>query len=200
MSHGDDTYYIDFEQWLLRVDELTYARTGYSVHDLPEKPCRERFDAGDTPEQFFDGHIREDRVGEVQLALGFPRPAVAAESEWTIGPVDRSGVYAYLHLIRSADDPQRRPRPPGGQKDRQPHLTIDKTSPATWAARLQELLGDGMPRTFNRIGVELLDKTADVIFGTSLDDALWALVDQGVIEHTWVAPVLFRLRQAGEAR
>lgn len=59
-------------------------------------------------------------------------------------------------------------------------------------ALLLEGLGDGRPRTFNRLGVELFDLTADVLFTTPVNTALWRLVERGLIEHTMEAPVLFR--------
>lgn len=84
--------------------------------------------------------------------------------EWVtgVGTADRSGIAAYVHLIRAADDPERKPRPKGGQADKAPHI------------------------------IERWDKTADVMFTSVVNDALWALVDDGVIEHTMEAPILFR--------
>jgi hypothetical protein len=114
--------------------------------------------------------------------------------EWTCHPVDRSGSAAYLHLVRGRDDPERSPRPAGGYVDRSPHLKLRKTDAADWRAQIVAQLTDGVPRTFNRIGVELLDKTADVLFGSPVEDALWSLVADGLLEHTLKAPVLFRLR------
>jgi hypothetical protein len=52
---------------------------------------------------------------------------------------------------------------------------------------------DGVPRTFNAIGVELLDHTADTLAGSPYDLALWRLVDERQLEQTLDAPVLFRL-------
>jgi len=60
MSHYDTSYYIDFDQWMLRVDEVTLQRTGLSVYDLPDLAFRDGYDAGDTPEQFFDEVVREE--------------------------------------------------------------------------------------------------------------------------------------------
>lgn len=56
-------------------------------------------------------------------------------------------------------------------------------------------LWDEVPRTFNRICVELWDKNASTLFSTKADKALWALVEEGVIEHTLEQPVYFRLRE-----
>jgi PAS domain-containing protein len=107
--------------------------------------------------------------------------------------VDRTGAARYVHLIRAPDDPERSPRPVGGRQDRAPHLTLAKASPASCVELLLCLLADGIPRTFNRMAVELFDHTADIVFGSPLDEALWHLVDDERLEHTLTAPVLFRI-------
>jgi len=99
----------------------------------------------------------------------------------------------YLHIIRAGDDPERSPRPIGGRKDRAPHRTLAETPIATCEAQILGLLADGDARTFNRIGVELLDHTADTLMGSPYDAALWNLVDRGELEHTLDHPVLFRI-------
>jgi hypothetical protein len=117
--------------------------------------------------------------------------------DWISGyQVDREGVFAYVHLVRAPDDPERPPRPAGGQADRRPHLTLDKSKPEDWREPLRALLADGQARTFNRIGVELLDLTADVLFESPVDRALWELVFDGEVEQTMKAPILFRRRPA----
>jgi hypothetical protein len=89
------------------------------------------------------------------------------------------------------DDPERSPRPVGGRADRAPHLTLAKTRAADWRVAILRHLSDGKARTLNRIGVELLDKTADILFGSPVDEALWSLVADGLVEHTLVAPIRF---------
>ena len=111
---------------------------------------------------------------------------------------DRSGAQVYLHLVRAPDDPERSPRPRGGQPDRAPHRTLAKRKAADWEPVLLEALADGQARTFNRIGVELFDLTADVLCTTPVDEALWNLVHRGLLEHTLQIPILFRLRQGVE--
>jgi hypothetical protein len=60
-------------------------------------------------------------------------------------------------------------------------------------------LADGRARTFNAIGVELLDHTADTLLGSPYDEALWQLVEAEQLEHTMEAPVLFRRTPVGES-
>ena len=115
---------------------------------------------------------------------------------------DRSGMYDYVVLIRAPGDPERKPRPKKGQprQEAAPHLRIKKTNAESWAKQIATHMNDGRERTFNRIAVEMLDKTADVVGGTTFEDALWLLVKQGVLEYTWEAPILFRKRKRATSR
>jgi hypothetical protein len=106
----------------------------------------------------------------------------------------------YLHLIRGPDDPERSPRPPGGLSDRSPHLSLAKTKREDWRRVILEHLSDGIPRRLNRIGVELLDHTADILFGSQVDEALWSLVADRLVEHTLQAPISFRIRRRTRKR
>jgi hypothetical protein len=99
----------------------------------------------------------------------------------------------YVHVIRHPDDPERSPRPRGGREDRAPHRTLAVVAADEFKPQILALLSDGVPRSFNRIGVELLDQTADMLLGSPVDRALWALVDAGDLELTLEAPVLFRV-------
>lgn len=126
--------------------------------------------------------------------LPAPAAAAAAPREFVRSMVvDRNGIAQYLHIIRAPGDPERSPRPPGGRKDRAPHLTLAETPVAACEAAILGVLADGQARTFNRIGVELLDHTADTLMGSPYDEALWGLVGRGELEHTLDAPVLFRI-------
>lgn len=98
----------------------------------------------------------------------------------------------YIILIRSAYDPDRRPRPAGGQEDRAPHRTLAKTRPEDWKPRILELLAREGPLTFNAACVLLVDKTADIAAETPLEAAFWELVAEGELEISMEAPVLFR--------
>ena len=112
--------------------------------------------------------------------------------------VDRSGAAQYTHLIRGADDPERSPRPVGGREDRSPHLTLATVDVTVCRDQILTLLSDGRQRTFNAIGVELLDHTADTLLGSPYDAALWQLVEEDQLEHTLEAPILFRVAQPVE--
>lgn len=112
--------------------------------------------------------------------------------DWSTTPVDRSGVCAYLHIIRAPGDPERSQRPRGGRQDRAPHRTVNKQGVAHWQDRIRAHLADGKPRTFNRIMVEIADLNADTVFQDAPDKALWSLVDAGEIQHTRNVPVYFR--------
>jgi hypothetical protein len=111
-------------------------------------------------------------------------------------PVDRTGPAQYVHLIRDLNDPERSERPIGGRVDRSPHLTLADVAVTTCRDEILGLLADGRARTFNAIGVELLDHTADTLLGSPYDEALWQLVEAEQLEHTMEAPVLFRRTQS----
>ena len=114
-------------------------------------------------------------------------------TEWVTGVLpNRSGVYRYVIMIRSPADPERRPRPAGGQKDRAPHRTLAKTTAAGWCPRVLELLEREGPMTFNALSVLLVDKTADITGGTPLEEAVWSLVQKRQVAFTLEAPTLFK--------
>jgi len=113
------------------------------------------------------------------------------KAEWWRGLPSQEGLHQYVVLIRDWRDPQRRLRG-SEQGDVAPHLTLRKTPAATWAEQIAKHMEDGVPRTFNRIAVELLDKTADVVSTTPFLDGLWLLVEKQVLEYTPRAPVYFR--------
>lgn len=85
---------------------------------------------------------------------------------------------------RHHSDPERSPRPKGGRKDKAPHHALGRTTVEHWQPLVIELLSDDKRRTLNAIGVELIDKTADITGGTALEEALWGLVDDKTLEAT----------------
>lgn len=118
------------------------------------------------------------------------------ERTWVTG--DRpiiEGTLRYVICIRSPDDPERRPRPEGGQEDKAPHLTIKKWGIQKISGAIMGLLKDGKARTFNGIGIELWDKSANILSETKVEEAIWQLVEHKRLEFTMEAPVLFRRRR-----
>lgn len=110
---------------------------------------------------------------------------------------DRSGINAFVIVIRDSMDPERQPRAVSAQYGRvwlKWKRRLRETTVEVIAEEIMSHLSDGQVRTFNRISVEMLDKTADITFGTKFEDALWLLVLQKRVEYTPQAPVLFRIR------
>ncbi len=111
---------------------------------------------------------------------------------------DAEGLGTYLHIVMAPDDPERSAGPREGgprRSDPAPHSTANKTSVQDHGADILAHLGDDVPRTFNRICVELWDKTSSIFYGTKVDAALWGLVATGRVEHTNAAPILFRRKR-----
>jgi hypothetical protein len=157
------------------------------VRDVEKAPASAA--SGKAPASAASGKAPAQRASEPQ----------AVREEWVTGAtIDRSGAAVYTHLIRAEDDPERTDirALPEALRDRAAEWrrALKKTSVDTWKWAIWRLLSDGQPRTFNRIGVELLDKTADVLLDLPPDRALWALVAEQKIEHTTHAPILFRVR------
>ncbi len=128
--------------------------------------------------------------------------AADARATWTyyFGLPDRSGMAAYTHLIRWVGDPPetkargsevvdgvRRARRGAGWQNR-------IGTPEEWAPRIDELLADGEPRTFNAICVQLVGTTADVMVDTAIDVALWALVERNRVAWACEEGAVFFLR------
>lgn len=116
------------------------------------------------------------------------------EGEWVTKDLpDLSGMQQYTVCIRSYIDPERMPRE-----------LMKRDTQAKWLKELMKQpveamevavmahMADGQARTFNRIGVEMMDKTADLILGTPFEEAMWSLVAKGELAFTMVAPVFFR--------
>lgn len=141
-----------------------------------------------------------------QLSFDFdPATASWMEAEtWTYetGLPERSGIAAYVHLIRGPHDGQRESREArqerlGVEGAARQWVTLTRGDVQAWKVAIERLLGDGEPRTFNRIVLELTDgsMTADTAFGKDPDSALWALVEAGVIWWTPEAPIHFLHRE-----
>lgn len=133
-----------------------------------------------------------------QTAFAFEAPppasSVAAALEWVTGVLpDRSGMYRYTVLIRADGDPERTPRELAKRDcTAEWRRALLKQPIAEIEAAIVLHMADGLERTMNRIAVEMIDKTADVIHDTPFEHALWALVSRGQVAFTMQAPVLFR--------
>jgi len=46
-----------FEVWMQELDQICWAEIGLSIHDLPDMPFRDRFDAGLTPAEFLSEEL-----------------------------------------------------------------------------------------------------------------------------------------------
>jgi hypothetical protein len=142
-----------------------------------------------------------------------PAPEQAAEAagdgsqEWFTGQsFYGEGLESLVHVIRAPGDPERRDKAAslGGSTDgltKTVQGNAVKRLPADVCAEaIVEHLSDGQPRTFNRLGVEIWDKTADILWQEGPDKGLWLAVEQGRIEHTSHAPILFRRRAVQSVR
>ena len=81
---------------------------------------------------------RAEERRQQQLSL-FEPAAEPPQVLWAKGGVDRSGIAAYVHLIRAKGDPERAPRQAGGG-DRAPHRTLAKRP----NAELAEIIVGGL--------------------------------------------------------
>lgn len=104
----------------------------------------------------------------------------------------------YTEIIRHSKDPERTPR--GARPTDVSRWRRElKGHPSKWGPKLLEHMRDGVPRTLNRLALELVDFTADIVLGTALNEALWALVEVGAVEFTPQAPIFFRYRGEPDA-
>jgi hypothetical protein len=135
-----------------------------------------------------------------------PRPPAPprdlAALTWVTGrAVNRTGLAAFTSLIRAPDDPDRVDirTLPEAQRDRLAlwRRGLARQHPAAFRRPILDLLAAGPPRTFNAVGVLLVDKTADMLFRLPPETALWELVHAELVEHTLDAPILFRPTAAG---
>ena len=117
--------------------------------------------------------------------------------EWFTGcrPELSDPTDKYIIMIRGPDDPERSSR-----KERQKrgerhdwYRSLNKKPVGEWKLLLLANLADGIPKTFNRICVEIMDKTADMVAGYNPEEALWNLCGDGKVEFTGHAPTLFRI-------
>lgn len=128
--------------------------------------------------------------------MNAPGESLDGSDGWLTGAIpDRSGALAYVEIFRHPDDPERTPRELRSRDVTRWRREL-RAHASVWGPRLLQHLGDGAARTLNRLAVEVVDFTADVVLGTPLAEALWALVEAGAVEYTPQAPVFFRYRGA----
>jgi hypothetical protein len=134
--------------------------------------------------------------GAFAFATEAAPPLAVASGEWVTGQLpDRSGVQAYTVLIRAPGDPERTPRESGPRDMKADwRRTLMKQPVEEIEAAIIEHSRDGAARTLNRLSVEMIDKTADVIHDTPFEWAVWSLVSKRVLEFTMAAPVHFRMK------
>ena len=123
-----------------------------------------------------------------QLAL----PTMEEAPGWWRTVPERTGLAGYPVLIRAEDDPDETIKR-GGGADSSAWKDVRKVSADEWLTRIAMTLSDGVPRTFNRLAVELTGHTANTFLGEPIEDALWLGVESGVLEYCPVAPIRFRL-------
>lgn len=134
-----------------------------------------------------------------QLGLFAEAEAEAREQEviggeWWRGLPCRDETACFTHLIWGPDDPERSPREARKGASLR-WKTMNDATPAQWADAIVAHLEDGVPRTFNRLMVELFDVTSTVAFDENPDAGLWLAVEAGRLEYTPTAPVYFRATQ-----
>jgi hypothetical protein len=98
----------------------------------------------------------------------------------------------YVHLIRADDDPERSPREKRRGQETKWNSGWSRNNQEMWEEGILNHLSDDIPRTFNRIMVEIADANADTAFEKAPDWALWKLVETYHLEFVNKAPLLFR--------
>jgi hypothetical protein len=131
-----------------------------------------------------------------QLALFTPEPASSVVTYHSGLPDLSAPLSRYTVFIRAPWDPERQSR-----EERRERLGSHKAaatewqqwrraSAEDWCARIVGLLEDGIPRTLNRIAVELVDATADAV-GDTAEAGLWLAVERGLLWWTREVPIHF---------
>lgn len=138
-----------------------------------------------------------------QFSLAFDEAPLhwydAPEWSYCTGLPDRSGLAYYTVMIRAPWDPERRPREVtqaeyGHRVSAVRWREWRKVTAEEWCERIAAHLEDGEPRTLNRMAVEIVDATADMV-GDAAIDGLWLAVERGLICWTPQAPVHFTARR-----
>jgi hypothetical protein len=117
-----------------------------------------------------------------------------SEDFWSCSHPDLVGGLQFVACVWAPGDPDRSPRD-GSDMGALWRKALKAQTVEEHEAVILAHLADGKPRSFNRICVELYDKTAVAMLDLPPDEALWSLTDKGLVEHTNVAPILWRLKE-----
>lgn len=118
---------------------------------------------------------------------------------WKSGRIDRSGMAKYVHLVRAPGDPS---STPNGERERDYTARwlrdLKVQDPFPWRGRIVGALtlAGERPLSFQAICVRLINRDADACHETPLEEALWSLVEDRILEHTMGSPVFFRIIDA----
>lgn len=129
-----------------------------------------------------------------------PGPKLSAQFCWISGVLpDLDGMARFTYMIMAEGDPERTPREARGSFAERDTLALwrkklVKDDVESWCEAISaHLASDGAPRSFNRIMVEMIDKTAADVGDTAPWEALWRLLWRGRIALTTnTSPPLFR--------
>lgn len=124
-------------------------------------------------------------------ALDHADGAHGGEDFWSCHHPELSGPTRYVNCVWAPGDPERSPRD-GSDMGALWRRALMAESVEQHAEIILAHLADGVPRTFNRICIELYDKNAIHMLELPPDLALWRLNDKGLVEHTNVVPILWR--------
>jgi hypothetical protein len=119
---------------------------------------------------------------------------------WATGLPERFGadgvsLAQYTHLIRHPGDPEATPnheRPRDGTAAWRRALC--KQEAGSWRVRVHKALVSHGPMSFQALCVTLINRDADKCMGTPIDDALWQLVAEGVVQWSVGCLPKFRVR------
>lgn len=127
-----------------------------------------------------------------QLGLFAALEATAERPVWNYqrGLPDRSGMFRYTHLIQSKYDPD---ETMGRGRDRDPLHWKKIAGVEHFEQAIASLMADGEPRTFNAICVQITGTNGNVWFEKAPDQALWILVEKGLLAWTCTEGATFFL-------
>jgi hypothetical protein len=103
------------------------------------------------------------------------------------------------HLERASGDPSRSKKSKVDLSEKIRQRLLDSRSVEQWSEIIYDHLLDGLPRTFNRLMVELCDLNSETCYQTNPDAALWSLLERGKLLRTTEAPLYFFIPYDGWA-